>query len=57
MVQKVTALLASPIAVRPRSNTVERAAEFYGRWRSQLEPDYAPDWSGLRALLDQGLSQ
>lgn len=57
MAEEVIALLGSPIAVHPRPNAVERIAELYGRWRRQLEPDYTPDWSGLHALLDRGLSQ
>jgi hypothetical protein len=57
MADEVIALLGSPIAVVPRPNGVEQIAELYGRWRRKLEPDYTPDWSGLRALLDRGLSR
>lgn len=57
MAEEVIAMLGSRVAVGPRPNAVERAAELYGRWRRQLEPDYTPDWSGLRALLDRGLSR
>lgn len=57
MAAELVALSANPLAVLPRPNIVEQIVELYGRWRHQLEPDYAPDWSGLRALLDRGLRQ
>ena len=53
---EVAALLRDPVDVCVRPNTIERVVELYGRWRQQLEPDYMPDWSGLRALLVRGLS-
>jgi hypothetical protein len=57
MADEVIALIAGPAAVSPRPNVVERVVELYGRWRHQSEPDYTPDWSGLRALLDRGLNR
>lgn len=57
MAAELVAISGNPLAVLPRPNIVERIAELYGRWRHELEPDYTPDWSGLHALLDRGLSQ
>ena len=55
MAEEVADLLRNPVAVFPRPNIVERTVELYGRWRRQREPEYAPDWSGLDALLSRGL--
>ena len=37
-----------------RPTIVERSCELYGRWRSELEENYRPDWSGLSAVIDLG---
>lgn len=55
MAEDVARLIRGPISVSPRPNVVERTVEIYGRWRRELEPSYAPDWSGLDALLTRGL--
>ena len=44
-----------PLDPRIRPNVVERTAELYGQWRSELEPGYQPDWSGLTAVITRGL--
>ena len=55
MAEEVAALSQNPVAVSPRPNIVERTVEVYGRWHHQREPEYAPNWSGLDALLSRGL--
>lgn len=47
-------LLNNPLEVTVRPTVIEQVVERYGRWRCELEPDYRPDWSGLRAVLDRG---
>lgn len=45
-------ITASGVDQRP--TIVERACQLYGQWRSELESDYRPDWSGLSALIELG---
>lgn len=52
----IVQLMQVPLDVAVRPNAVERIVDLYGRWRSQLENDYLPDWSGLSALLTRGLA-
>ena len=52
---EVAELASRSLAVVPRPNTIERAAELYGRWRVDLDAGYRPDWSGLRRVIDRGL--
>lgn len=46
-----------PLDTAGRPNVVERAADLYGQWRSQLEPGYEPDWSGLTAVVTRGFEK
>jgi hypothetical protein len=46
-----------PLDTVGRPNVVERAADLYGQWRSQLEPGYEPDWSGLTAVVTRGFEK
>ena len=48
-------LLRLPLGATPRPNIIERVVYLYGRLRSELDPLYKPDWSGLESLLDRGL--
>jgi hypothetical protein len=48
------AIAALPVLDLSRPHPTELAAELYGRWRAELEPDYTSDWSGLTAVLDRG---
>ena len=48
-------LLRPPLGATPRPNIIERVVHLYGRLRSELDPLYEPDWSGLESLLDRGL--
>jgi hypothetical protein len=57
MTEEVAELVRGPIRASPRPNVVERTVELYGRWRGQLDPEYAPDWSGLDELLTRGLAR
>ena len=52
---EILAVARGPLDVRQRPNVVEQVVQLYGCWRRQLEPGYVPDWSGLDALIDQGL--
>lgn len=52
---QVTELAAYPLTITPRPNIVERAAELYATWRSELQANYSPDWAPLTELIDRGL--
>lgn len=54
--EAVTELAAGPLTITPRPNIVERAVGVYASWRSELEPDYLPDWRPLARLIDRGLT-
>jgi hypothetical protein len=57
MAGEVARLSRLPLTLTPRPNVVERAVTLYGQWRTELERDYRPDWSGLAAVLARGLSE
>lgn len=48
-------LAAQPLTITPRPNIVERSAELYATWRTELEPHYLPDWTPLTELINRGL--
>ncbi|QDP98260.1 hypothetical protein FOE78_22230 [Microlunatus elymi] len=48
------AKIISSTQIGRRPTVVQRACELYGRWRTELESDYTPDWSGLTAVIDLG---
>lgn len=48
------AALAGSAGVTPGPEDVRRAVELYGRWRSERDPGYRPDWSGLDAAITRG---
>lgn len=52
--ETVAELVTAAAQPTPSPDVVERAAELYGRWRSERDPAYRPDWSGLRAVIDRG---
>jgi hypothetical protein len=52
---RIIELLRPPLGATPRPNIIERVVHLYGRLRSELDPLYKPDWSGLESLLDRGL--
>ncbi|GAB3743734.1 hypothetical protein [Microlunatus parietis] len=56
LADEIAGLDLDDLGVTPRPNVVERTVDLYARWRSELEPDYRPDWSGLRAVIDRGLA-
>lgn len=56
LADEIAALDLADLAITPRPNVVERTVDLYARWRSELEPGYHPDWSGLRAVIDRGLA-
>lgn len=56
LANEILSLAVGTAGITPRPSIVERAVELYGRWRSELEPDYRPDWSGLHAMIDRGLA-
>ncbi|MFC7624495.1 hypothetical protein [Microlunatus sp. GCM10028923] len=56
LADEVAGLDLADLAITPRPNVVERTVDLYARWRAELEPDYRPDWSGLRAVIDCGLA-
>jgi hypothetical protein len=55
LAEEILAVARGPLDVRQRPNAVEQIVRLYGCWRRQLWPGYVPDWSGLDALIDQGL--
>jgi hypothetical protein len=56
LADEIAGLRLDDLAITPRPNVVERTVDLYARWRSELDPDYRPDWSGLRAVIDRGLA-
>jgi hypothetical protein len=52
---RLVELLQRPLGATPRPNIIEHVVYLYGRLRSELDPLYEPDWSGLESLLDRGL--
>lgn len=55
LAEEILAVARGTLDVFRRPNVVEQVVRLYGCWRRQLEPGYIPDWSGLDALIDQGL--
>lgn len=56
LADEIAGLGLDNLAITPRPNVVERTVDLYARWRTELDPDYRPDWSGLRAVIDRGLA-
>lgn len=56
MASEVAGVAAGSLAVLPRPTIVERAVALYAHWRSELEPGYRPDWSGLTGVIERGLA-
>ena len=56
MASEVAGVAAGSLAVLPRPTIVERAVALYAQWRSELEPGYRPDWSGLNGVIERGLA-
>lgn len=50
---EVARLAGLPTDPTARPTIVEQACTLYGDWRTELDADYTPDWSGLAAVIDR----
>jgi hypothetical protein len=57
LTDEVARIAQLPLDTAGRPNVVGRTVNLYGQWRSQLEPGYEPDWSGLAATVTRGFEK
>lgn len=56
LADEVTALAGLPVALMPRPNVLDRAADLFDRWHAERVPGHVADRRGLDGLLARGLA-